>query len=229
MPAPGLFDNVSKDTSFARMLVNMERESSRSRVAESDFTKRDDGTLKSEDTEDTDTTTTALTKISPTPAVRTLTAEEEQRIRSETAATVQKLHDAAACRETAEERARRRAAEQKEREGQRFLRCSFDASSLSFSTSPSSGLGGETVDTFLKREKFKDMNERSRRGFPLHVAVQRGNAAMVEKLLDAKADPTSRALFGLTPLAFARKQDVNGSHAQVIEILASAAGAQPDG
>lgn len=100
-----------------------------------------------------------------------------------------------------------------------------------------SGTGAQAVRDFLVAEGFAsasagpgalDVNA-SRRSLlarptrPLHVAVRRCDARVVEQLLAARADPRLRSASGRTPLELARKLDNQGSHSEVAAILRRAA------
>lgn len=76
---------------------------------------------------------------------------------------------------------------------------------------------------FLAKNGFKHVNSRVRRRvtyrYPLHVAVKRNNAEIVELLLKARADPTLVNSMGRTPNMLALELDSGGSHTEVIALL----------
>jgi len=78
----------------------------------------------------------------------------------------------------------------------------------------------ERVVTFLKANGFCSVTARRRRifkvSYPLHAAVKRNDAEMVQLLLRAMADPTQKGSSGLTPLQLAQKRDKRGSHTAVL-------------
>jgi len=84
------------------------------------------------------------------------------------------------------------------------------------------------VDCFLKSNGFIDLDSKRTKLFksfyPLHSAVSKNNAEMVQLLLAAGSRPTLKNSSGLSPLQLAQKLDRNGSHVQVVKLLKFGAG-----
>eukprot|EP00448_Togula_jolla_P008333 CAMPEP_0170606652 /NCGR_PEP_ID=MMETSP0224-20130122/20628_1 /TAXON_ID=285029 /ORGANISM="Togula jolla, Strain CCCM 725" /LENGTH=251 /DNA_ID=CAMNT_0010931751 /DNA_START=33 /DNA_END=788 /DNA_ORIENTATION=+ len=80
------------------------------------------------------------------------------------------------------------------------------------------------VEAFLRENDFYgDLNTPKtvffmRRIYPIHAAVAKGDAALVELLLQRKADCSLKAS-GLTPLSLAERSNRNGSHEPVLALL----------
>jgi len=82
----------------------------------------------------------------------------------------------------------------------------------------------EKLLQFLKANHFKDVNSSAgwffNYCFPLHVAVEQNNAAMVEMLLHFKAKTKLKDASGETARQRARKMNVSGSHEKVLKVFA---------
>lgn len=82
----------------------------------------------------------------------------------------------------------------------------------------------EKLLQFLKANRFKDVNSSSgwffNYCFPLHVAVEQNNAAMVDLLLHFKAKTKLKDASGETARLRARKLNVSGSHDKVLKVFA---------
>lgn len=79
------------------------------------------------------------------------------------------------------------------------------------------------IDTFLKANGFSDLDSKRTKMFksfyPLHTAVSKNNAEMVQLLLAAGARPKPKNSAGLSPLQLAQKLDKKDSHKEVIKFL----------
>mmetsp|Transcript_1383 Transcript_1383/g.5594 ORF Transcript_1383/g.5594 Transcript_1383/m.5594 type:complete len:405 (+) Transcript_1383:131-1345(+) len=82
--------------------------------------------------------------------------------------------------------------------------------SASSGKSEPSVTSAEAVKAFLAQHGFREVNGKRRRRmrniFPLHVAVELGDAKMVALLLEARADTSSRNSSGLTALELAHRR-----------------------
>lgn len=88
-----------------------------------------------------------------------------------------------------------------------------------------------TVSAFLKKFTFSDVNGPKMSGctgmsktYPLHMAAQNGDDALVAMLLKEGANPAQKNSWGKTAAQIAEKSDKKGSHAKVLEILTASAG-----
>lgn len=129
-----------------------------------------------------------------------LLAEEKQLQEEQT-----RLEDLARQEEVAKQQRVRRHAEQEEKNNQALL------------------------DAFLKENEFSGINEpKTSTGwavwkpttmYPLHVAAEIGDRALVELLLQSGADRSLQTSMGKTALEIARDTDKDGSHTEVVKLL----------
>mmetsp|Transcript_24019 Transcript_24019/g.55448 ORF Transcript_24019/g.55448 Transcript_24019/m.55448 type:complete len:228 (-) Transcript_24019:164-847(-) len=147
---------------------------------------------------------------------RLLEQERIEKERREAEAEQERRREAERARVAAEEDKRRQEeqqrAEMEEQETKREEQAKADA---------------ETLNAFLASKSYgEDVNARRKtmrkHYYPLHDAVTAKDEEAVRVLLAARADPTVKSSSGKTPLDRAKKSNIDGSLATIVDMLTNA-------